>query len=481
MSQAVVGNQLTELSGAKPFIGHVLELSRDRIGFMNKMVREVDRIARVRSVAGLPAVAVNHPEVLQELLVERARVFEKSMVTRFALYPLAGEGLFTARYEIWRKQRRLMAPLFQPSKLAAFGADMVACTDRALDALRDGAELPLLAETTRITMSIAGKTLFQADTFTEADEIGRALTTALDFASSEGPGPLAIAHLFTSRMLKAASRYWPALESTAEKFTHPVIIPGERGRRVRKAIAFLDETVQGMIDARRQKPGEHADLLARLLEVRDEDDGERMSDKQVRDEVLTLFVAGHETTATALAWSVYLLCKHPEIYAAAVREADALVHAPTVADLPRLTLALRVVKEALRLYPPVYFDARQAQADTTLDGAPMREETVALFSPYALHRRPDFWPDPERFDPERFLPAAEQKRSRYAWLPFGVGPRICIGMGFALMEGQLVLARMLQRFRFELMGEEEPSTSSATLRPKHGVRVRVHTRSRPSA
>ncbi len=250
---------------------------------------------------------------------------------------------------------------------------------------------------------------------------------------------------------------------------------------MRKAIAFLDETVQGMIDARRQNPGEHADLLARLLEVRDEDDGERMSDKQVRDEVLTLFVAGHETTATALAWAVYLLGKHPEIYAAAEREADALVHAPTVADLPRLGLALRVVKEALRLYPPVYLDARQAIGDTTLDGVAIREETVALFSPYALHRRPDLWPDPERFDPDRFLPAAEQKRSRYAWLPFGVGPRVCIGMGFALMEGQLLLARLLQRFRFELMGEEEPSTRSATLRPKHGVRVRVHARSRPSA
>jgi cytochrome P450 len=175
------------------------------------------------------------------------------------------------------------------------------------------------------------------------------------------------------------------------------------------------------------------------------------------------------------------LCRHPEIYAAAEREADAIGHTPTVADLPRLGLTLRVVKEALRLYPPVYFDARQARADTTLDGVPIREETVVLFSPYALHRRPDLWPDPERFDPDRFLPAAEQTRSRYAWLPFGVGPRICIGMGFALMEGQLVLARMLQRLRFELLGDEAPSTRSATLRPRNGVRVRVHVRPRASA
>ncbi len=203
MSEPAALKRLTELSGAKPFLGHTVEMNRDRMGFLGKMVRECDRIVRVRSLVGLPVVAVNHPEVLQELLVERARVFEKSMVTRFALYPLAGEGLFTARHDIWRRQRRLMAPLFQPGKLAAFGADMVACTDRALDGLRDGAELPLLAETTRITMSIAGKTLFQADTFTEADEIGRALTTALNFAAAEGPGPLAIAHLVTARLLRA--------------------------------------------------------------------------------------------------------------------------------------------------------------------------------------------------------------------------------------------------------------------------------------
>jgi cytochrome P450 len=206
--------------------------------------------------------------------------------------------------------------------------------------------------------------------------------------------------------------------------------------------------------------------------VRDEDDGERMSDKQVRDEVLTLFVAGHETTATALAWSVYLLARHPKILDDVQREVDTLGRAPVAADLPRLQLTLRVFKEALRLYPPVYFDGRQAERATDLDGVACPEGTVALYAPYALHRRPDLWPDPERFDPDRFLPAAEAARSRYAWLPFGVGPRVCIGMGFALMEGQLILARLLQRARFEIFGEELPDPS-ATLRPANGLPVRI--------
>jgi len=339
--------------------------------------------------------------------------------------------------------------------------------------------LSLVRETTRITMSIAGKTLFHADTFGEADEIGLALTTALDFVADNSPSRLALTHLIASRVLHSVGKYVPPLGRAAVRLERPLYVPGEEGRKLRAAVKFLDETVQAMIDDRRAHPTEHADLLSRLLEVRDEDDGAGMSDKQIRDEILTLFVAGHETTATALAWSMYLLTRHPAIYAAAQAEADALGAAPTVADLPKLPLMLRIFKEALRLYPPVYFDGRQALDDTSLDGVACPEGTVVVFAPYALHRRPDLWPDPERFDPDRFLPAAEATRSRYAWLPFGIGPRVCIGMGFALMEGQLILARMLQTARYELAAPDEPDTS-ATLRPKHGMKMRVHLRQRAS-
>ncbi|MEO6951389.1 MAG: cytochrome P450 [Polyangia bacterium] len=466
-------DSIPQLSGAVPVIGHLAKM-QDRMRFVQHLGSEVDRLIRVRSLGRLPLVAVNHPDTIQELLVERHRVFEKSGMIRFSLYPLAGEGLFTSRGDLWKKQRRLMAPLFHPNKLASFGDDMVACADRTISSWTDGEERTLLRDTTRITMSVAGKTLFQADTFGEADDIGEALTTALDFVADNSPSVLSMSHLIVQAFLRNIAKRTkaPKLHALATRFERPLFVPGAQGRRLRKAIAFLDETVQRMIDTRRASGESHGDLLSRLLEVRDEDDGEHMSDKQVRDEVLTLFVAGHETTATALAWSIYLLGRNPDIYDAAQAEADALGHTPTAADLPRLPLMLRIFKESLRLYPPVYFDGRQAASATSLDGVECPAGTVVMFSPYTLHRRPDLWADPERFDPDRFLPEAEAARSRYAWLPFGAGPRICIGMGFALMEGQLILARMLQRARYTLLADEVPEPS-ATLRPRHGVPVKV--------
>jgi cytochrome P450 len=469
-------DSLGTLSGGMPILGHMMEVARDRQGVLDRITAEVDRISRVRGVGNLPVVCINHPETIQELLVERHREFDKASMQRFALYPMVGEGLFTARGDLWKRQRRLMAPLFHPPKIVRFADDMVACTDRAIDEWKDGDKRSLLRETTRVTMSVAGKTLFQADTFSEADEIGQSLTVALNFAADNSPSPLAVGHLLLSRALHEAARWVPSLARTAARFERPVLVPGEEGRRLRGAIAFLDATVQQMIDDRRAAPEQHNDLLSRLLEVRDEEDGGQMSDKQIRDEILTLFIAGHETTATALAWSIYELCRNPTILAAARAEADALGRAPTHADLPKLPLTLRIFKEALRLYPPVYLDSRQAEVASELGGVACPRFTVAMFSPYSLHRRADLWPDPLRFDPDRYLPEIEAKRSRFAWLPFGVGPRICIGMGFALMEGQLVLARLLQRADFELVGSEEPNFNSATLRPKYGMQVRIKIR-----
>jgi cytochrome P450 len=278
----------------------------------------------------------------------------------------------------------------------------------------------------------------------------------------------------------------PSLERVAERFERPVWVPGAEGRRLRAAIQLLDERVQRMIEARRAAPADSGgpqDLMARLLSVRDEEQGgARMTDKQVRDEILTLFVAGHETTANGLAWTLYCLCRDPKWYAAVEHEVDALPGDPTVVDLPRLELALRAFKEALRLYPPVYSDARQAMVATPFAGCDLPEGAIVFYAPYALHRRADLWPDPERFDPDRFLPAEESRRSRYAWIPFGVGPRVCIGMGFALMEAQLVLAKLMRHARFELVGDEVPEATAA-LRPRGGMRMRVRLRgqSRPVA
>jgi cytochrome P450 len=467
--------------GGEGWLGHNGEFRRDRMALLRLLANIPEPLVRLRlPFPGVRAVAVGTPELVQELLVEKARSFDKSAMLRFSLFPLAGEGLFTSNGELWRRQRRLMAPLFHPKVLETYAADMVACAQRTIDGWRDGAPLTLLHETTRLTMSVAGKTLFDADTFTNADEIGRALTVALDWSGHIVGRPFAVAHIQTKRRLDALRPHLPVGGALADRLSlalrGPAFLVGARGRELGRAIALLDNRVQRMIDDRRRSPGHSPDLLARLLAARDDEaGGAAMDDRQVRDEVLTLFVAGHETTATGLAWTIALLCKHPAIYAAVEREVDAVGDAPTVADLPRLGLTLRVFREALRLYPPVFVFGRDSREPVTLGGYELPTPTNVFTSPWALHHNPRYWPDPERFDPDRFLPEAEAARPRYAYLPFGAGPRVCIGRDFAYMEAQLALCVILRRWRFELLADDVPEPS-ATLRPKRGVPVRVHRR-----
>ncbi len=467
--------------GGEGLLGHNEAFRKDRLGTLRLISQRPEPALRLRlMVSGFRLVAANSPEVVQEVLVEQARHFDKSAMLRFSLWNLAGEGLFTANGELWRRQRKVMAPLFQPRALEAYAADMVACAQRTTDGWGDGQELTLARETTRLTMGVAGKTLFDADTFSEADEIGRALTVALEWTGWIAGRPLSIAHIAAKRAAASlaagtSGRARELLERAAYRLGGPLALPGKRGRELARAVTFLDEYVQKMIDDRRRAPGAgRPDLLTRLLAARD-DDGAAMSDRQVRDEVLTLFVAGHETTATGLAWTLYLACRNPDVYAAMVREVDAVGDAPGPDDLPRLDLCLRAFKEALRLYPPVYVFGRDSTAPVTIAGYELPAPTNVLASPWVLHHAARYWPDPERFDPERFRPEHEAARHRYAYLPFGAGPRVCLGNHFAYMEAQLVLAVLLRRYSFEVLGDDEPEPG-ATLRPRHGVRVRVRRR-----
>lgn len=472
------------LPGAKSVVGHIPMMRHDRLGFVQSIADHVERLSRFSS-PGAESVVANHPEVLQELLVEKARVFEKSLVTRFSLAMLGGEGLFTSRHDLWKRQRKIMAPLFQPQQLRIYADTMVDCARRGVADWHDGEELELARETTRITMAIAGKTLFDTDTFDEADALGEALTTALDWTGDNAASPTTLGHLMVRKLLVRSGRALLDHEkktfgegSTGQtlldlglRLERPLFLPGESGAKLRRAIALLDDRVQRMIDARRADLSPKSDLLSRLLAARDGDDGAAMTDRQVRDEILTLFVAGHETTASALAWSIHCLVRDPDVYAAVQREVDALPGEPSFEDLPRLELTLRVFKEALRLYPPVYLIGRQANEPSSLDGVEIPIDGIVLMSAYALHRRPDIWPDPERFDPSRFLPDAEANRHRLAWLPFGAGPRVCIGNYFAMMEGQLVLAKLLRHASFEALNHEVP-LPSATLRPARHAHAR---------
>lgn len=468
---------LPQLSGARPWVGHLPELNGARMRFLRRIVEDGHDLVRLRTPVGRVLV-LNSAERVREALVEKAALLGKSHMMQLVLHPIGGEGLFLSDGALWRRQRKLMAPMFHPSTLEAYTLDMQQLATRAVQNLGEGQTVAFAHEMTRLTMSIAGKTLFDAETLGEADELGRALTVALDWAGNHASGPFAIGHVLarnlTGRLAaRARGSAQRVLHATSERLRAPLFFPGHDGRALRDAIAVLDQHVAQMIAQRRQGP-HRDDLLARLLEARDED-GRPMPDKQVRDEVLTLFVAGHETTATALAWAMHELCRHPTILAEAEAEVLALGHAPTPSDLPRLPLLLRVFKEAMRLYPPVFLFGRQLHQPTSFGGHAVPAPSVVLVSPYALHRRADVWPDPERFDPDRFLPEAEQSRSRFAWLPFGAGPRVCIGNTFALLEGHMVLATLLYHARFELLAEESPEPV-ATLRPRGPMRMRVHRR-----
>jgi cytochrome P450 len=467
--------------GGEGPLGHNRAFRVDRMGMLRLMTQDPRPMLRLSlPFPGVRAVTLNAPEIVQEALVDNGKSWDKSDMLRFSLYKLAGEGLFTSNGDLWRRQRRIMAPLFQPKALEAYAGDMVACALRTMEGWSDGQTLLLARETTRLTMGIAGKTLFDADTFSEADEIGRALTTALEWTGWVVGQPSSLAHLGAKRLARVLARRTTGplhdlLARADQRLSGPVLLLGRRGRELSRAVAFLDDHVQKMIDDRRRTGGAaRSDLLTRLLQVRDED-GTAMSDRQVRDEVLTLFVAGHETTATGLAWTLYLACRHPDVLAGMAREADAVGDAPTVADLPRLSLCLCAFKEALRLYPPVYVFGRDSTAPMTIGGYDLPATTNALSSPWVLHHTARHWPDPERFDPERFRPEAEAARHRYAYLPFGAGPRTCLGNHFAYMEAQLALAAILRRYTFEVLDDDEPEPG-ATLRPRHGIRVRVRRR-----
>ncbi|MBL9028632.1 MAG: cytochrome P450 [Myxococcales bacterium] len=467
--------------GGEGLLGHNADFRADRLGTLRRLSEVTAPVLRLSlPLPGIHAMVANHPDVVEETLVDKARLFDKSDMLRFSLYPLAGEGIFTSNGELWRRQRKLMAPLFHPKALEAYAPDMVACSRRAIDRWRDGEELALAAETTRLAMAVAGKTLFDADTFTEADDLGRALTVALDWAGWVIGQPIAIAHIVARRRLQLLSEQntgWlrDAALWAERKVRGPAVLVGARGRELASSIALLDERVQKMIDERRRSSGEQTDLLTRLLAASDQD-GTVMSDRQIRDEILTLFVAGHETTATGLAWTIHEACKDRRVYDEMQREADSVGDDPGAADLEKLDLTTRAFKEALRLYPPVYIFGRDANQAVTLAGYDLPRSTNVMVSPFVLHRRRGLWgDDPERFDPDRFLPEREAKRHRYAYLPFSAGPRICLGIHFAYLEAPLVLATLMRRFRFELL-EEDEAEPSATLRPRRGVRVRVHAR-----
>ncbi len=461
---------------------HVEEYKHRRLAFLRRTVDECGPLARA-AFLGREILIASAPEVLHEVLVEKARSFRKSPMVRLVLYPLAGEGLFTSEGALWKRQRRLMAPMFHHEQIAAFAECMTEVANRSARGLREGETVSVANVTTQIAMSVVGKALFDADTFDEADDLGHALTVALSWSDSlVATWPVAlqlglrewlegVEHDGSGWRKATAARALEALEVPLRyRFARP-------GRGIREAIDTVDARVQRMISDRRALGDRRDDLLSQLLRARD-DDKSAMSDRQVRDEAVTLFVAGHETTATSLAWALHELAKAPALYARVQAEGDRFAgRTPRIEELGELGTCSRVFKEALRKYPPVYAFGRQALTDVNIGGYDIPAGTIVLASVYGLHHNRAVYPEPDRFDPDRFTAEAEAARHRSAWLPFSAGPRICIGNHFALLEGQLVLAALSHRVAFEAKpGVVVRPAPAATLRPGEGLPMVVRTR-----
>ncbi len=464
--------------------GHAKMFDDDRQTLFRR-VRETGPLSRTRFLHR-DVVWTNTPAAAHALLVERARSFEKSPGLRLLLWYLAGDGLFTSEGELWRRQRRLMAPLFQPSTMAAYAQCMNDVAERAVRRWSDGERVDLAREMTRVTMGVVGKALFDSDTFDEADALGEALTVALEWSDRNSGSARLVAQIMIIEALRSLEGRLPprveGLRATAlDRLKEPVLLPGAFDPALRAAVRRVDDRVAQMISERRAQGLTRNDLLTRILAARDDESGSgEMTDKQVRDEANTLFVAGHETTATALAWSFYLLARAPSVRERVQAEVDALPPgAITFERATRLPLTTRVFKEAVRLYPPVPVYARRAVEPVTIEGYEIPAGTLVFCGPSCVHRDPVAWPEPERFDPDRFLPDAEAKRPKSAWIPFGAGPRVCIGNHFAMLEGPIVLASVMRAAEVTVDASREIVPGNfATLRPDGGVPATVRPRAR---
>jgi cytochrome P450 len=387
------------------------------------------------------------PNLIHEVLVEKAAQFHKGSIMKRAFTPFLGQGLLTSDGEFWKRQRKLAQPAFHPRRVETYGEVMVQHTDRMLDSWRSGQTVWLDREMMKVTLGIVCKTLFDADVSSEADRIGDLVNEVLEFAN----------------------------ETIADPFPLPEWMPTPRRRKLQRAMTELDAIIQRIIDARRQSGDDRGDLLSMLLAARDEND-QGMSDKQLRDEVMTLFLAGHETTAMTMAWAWYLLVTHPVAYARLQTEVDTVLagRAPALTDLPRMPYAEQVIKEALRLYPAAPGANRQPIEETTIGGYPVKPGVELSLSIWAMHRSERYFPEPESFDPERFSPEREKDIPKGAYLPFGGGPRVCIGNAFASMEARLMLIRMAQRARLELVpGQTIKPVQLLTVRPVNGIQMQV--------
>jgi len=419
-------------------------LQRDPIPFFTKLASDYGDASQFH-VGPQQIFFFNHPDLIRELLVTQHRSFHKSRVLQRSKI-IFGEGLLTSEEEVHRRQRRLVQPAFHRERIARYAEVMIARAARL--GWRDGDVLDVHHEMMRLTLSVVAKALFDAEVDREADEIGAALTSLVDL--------------------------FPTLMNPIANLLRKLPLP--QTMRFRRSLERLDKTVYAIIDKRRKSGEDRGDLLSMLLMAVDEEgDGGGMTDQQLRDEAMTLFLAGHETTANALAWTWYLLSLNPEAADAMHRELATVLgdRLPTPADYARLPYTEMIVAESMRMFPPAWAVSRLAIEDAMIGEWLVPRGAVVVAAQAVTHRDARWFPDPDRFDPLRFTPEAKASRPKLSYFPFGAGPRICIGEGFAWMEAVLIVATIAQRWKLDLVSRDVTPQASITLRPKGGIRMRV--------
>ena len=430
-------------------VGCLPEFRRDMLRFFSACARDYGDVVPIR-VANRRLILLSHPDLIEEVLTARARHTTKTAILNM-LRPVLGDGLLLSEGDSWLRQRRLMQPAFHRQRIAGYGDVMAGYTERGMADWRDGQTRDVHADMMAITQAIVAKTLFDADVSDAAFDVGHAL------------------HV----LMEDFSRRRTAL------FALPRFVRTPARRRARAAVERLDRIVYDIIAARRASGEDRGDLLSILLAARDADDGSRMTDRQVRDEIMTLFLAGHETTAVSLSWTWYLLAQHPEVEATLAAELRGVLggRLPTVADLPQLRYAEMVVMESMRLYPPAFTLTRRVAEACEVGGHRIEAETTLIMSQWIVQRDARWFEAPEAFRPERWENDLAKRLPRYAYFPFGGGPRLCIGNTFAMMEATLLLATIAQRFRFRLApGASVKPMLSVTLRPAAGIHMTLAAR-----
>lgn len=445
-SSAEATQMTQEITGPKgiPFFGMAFEFKKDPLQFLKSIDQEYGGIARF-NFSHLPMVFVSAPEHIRHVLQGNNKNYHKGIEFRFLKYTL-GEGLLTSEGDFWLRQRRLAQPAFHRNRIASFAEVITASTTEMLEEWKQKRKaVDVHVEMMRLTLDIVGKTLLGSQVKSTAEQVERAMGAIVE-------------------------DNFGRIQTLVNP---PLWFPAPKNLKLKTNIKALDEVVLRIIEEHRKTPENYNDLLSMLMEVKDEDTGEQMNDRQLRDEVMTIFLAGHETTANALAWALFCLSENPAVEQKFQQEIQTVLQGrtPTFEDAKALNYTMCIVQETLRMYPPAWAFGRKALADDEINGFRVRKGDNLIVAPFVTQRNPKLWENPDEFQPERFEGDRAKKLDKFQYFPFGGGPRLCIGNNFALLEMQLVLA-MIGQANLKLKMDEKHQVilePLVTLRPKGGL------------